>query len=227
MRLPRLSFRVSSLRVGFIAVALAFEAGACGGTTPSGGVGGISAGTGGSAASGGSFGTGGSAASAGSGGASGGGGAAGTGATGTKCSFTFDVTTLNDYGTYSPYNVEAAWIMGPGNKFIRTLELHGYYRTIHLVNWNAASHGNQVDAVTGATLYSQPQTHHDTWDCTDVNGNVVPNGAYNVYVEFTSNDTAYGYGPSEVTHVGFQVGSPQNLNPPNQRYFTNMHLVLK
>lgn len=215
---------ISSRVVGFAFVALTFGASACGpgangGPADNGGSGAIGgsggSGTGGSSASGG--------ADAGAGGSFGSGGSVGTGS---KCSFTFDVTTQDDRGNYAPRNVEAAWIMGPNNQFVRTLELHGSFREIHLVKWEAASSGNTVDAVTSATLYSQPQSHHDTWDCTDVNGNPVPNGTYNVYVEFTEDDTAYGFGSSQVTHVSFQVGNPQNISPPNQQYFTSMHLVL-
>lgn len=142
------------------------------------------------------------------------------------CQFSFDVTTHSYNGRFSPRNVEATWIEGPQNQFIKTLEVHAFFRAVHLVNWNQSSKGSRVDAVSSATL-SHSQAHHVIWNCTDTSEKPVQPGAYHVYFEFTEDDSASGPPPPKVGHVDFQVGKSQNLSPPDQQYFTNMHLTIK
>ncbi len=108
---------------------------------------------------------------------------------------------------------------------MKTLEVHAASRIVHLVNWNKASGGNKVDAVTGATLTSHGP-HHVTWDCTDVNENPVPDGVYGVAFEFTESASAFiVYPPPQLGFVEFHKGQPQDITPADQTYFTDMHLV--
>ncbi len=152
----------------------------------------------------------------------GGSGTGGGGGGPTMCQFTFSFTTQDNGGRFSPKDVEATWIEGPNNQFIKTLEKHAFVRQFYLSQWNQSSGGNTVDAVTSATECCQPQTHNVKWNCTDISGNPVPAGTYHIYFEFTEDDHA---GP--VGHVDFQVGKSQNLNPPDQQYFKNMKLTMK
>jgi PKD repeat protein len=93
-------------------------------------------------------------------------------------------------------------------------------RKQYLYTWKAASNYNVVDAITGSTLNSH-QTHTVTWDCTDLNGDVVPDGQYVIYVEFTEE---HAQGP--LTSVEFTKGSePVTITPPNEAHFINMELV--
>lgn len=186
-------------------------------------------GTGGSGAGG--TGTGGSGAG---GTGTGGTGAGGTGAGGSggsptnsgACTFTFDYTTIPGGGTYSPRNIEAAWIMAP-NGFVKSLEVHAGTRIVHLINWNKASGKNKVDAVTSATLGSHGP-HHATWDCTDLNHQPVTDGAYRIYFEFTESDSAFIIYPQpKLGYVDFQKGQPADISPPDQPFFKSMHLVIK
>ncbi len=166
----------------------------------------------------------------------GGTGAGGTGAGGTgagggtnsgACSFTFDFTTIPGGGTYSPRNIEAAWIAAPGNAFVKSLEVHAKTRIVHLLNWNKASGGNKVDAVTSATL-SKHGPHHVTWDCTDLNHQPVPDGTYRIYFEFTESDSAFiVYPQPKLGSVDFQKGQAQDFAPPDQQFFKSMHLVIQ
>ena len=76
-----------------------------------------------------------------------------------------------------------------------------------------------MDAVTGATR-SQHASHSLGWDGTDVNGAVVADGTYRVYVEFTEKD---GAGPW--TSIEFTKGpSPVALSPADLAAFTGQHL---
>jgi hypothetical protein len=208
------------------------EAGTGGVTTGMGGGGGETTGgggfgPGGTGGSGGSpdagkgmtGGAGGRGGSTGAGGTQGGGGASGS------CSLAVTVTTVTNNGTYSPRNIGAIWVTRDTGAFVKTLAVWARTRIRYLTLWNSTTsgagvNGNTVDAVTGATLSSH-QTHKVTWNCTDSNRNVVPDGAYRVYFEMTDRS---GTGPN--TFVNFTKGpTPFNSTPPDQRTFTQMSLV--
>lgn len=131
---------------------------------------------------------------------------------------TFTVRTVAAPGNYSPKHVLAIWIEDD-NGFVKTRKLRGNSKKQYLYTWVAASNYNVVDAITGSTLTSH-QTHTVSWDCTDLSGNIVPDGDYTVFTEFTS---AHAQGP--LTSVTFTKGPDAiSLNLPDETYFKDMVL---
>ncbi len=132
---------------------------------------------------------------------------------------TFKVTTLPAGGTYSPRHVFAIWIEKDG-VFVKTRKAMANQRKQYLYKWAASSNYNVTDAITGATLTSH-QTHTVQWNCTNVSGNVVPDGAYTLVVEFTDK---HAQGPFYT--IQFNKGTqPVLITPPNQTYLINMELT--
>jgi hypothetical protein len=138
----------------------------------------------------------------------------------TKLSFSVTTTTLR--GRYSPRNIYAIWVTDAQGKFIKTLAKFAFIRARYLSGWNAASGGNVVDAVTGATM-SNHGTRLATWNFTDVAKKPVPDGDYKVVVEMTDADKT---GAS--ASIPFTKGAePVKLMPADQGSFLEMSLVLE
>ncbi len=142
----------------------------------------------------------------------------------TPGTLTFSVNLTSHNGSYGLDHFVAIWIENGTNTFVKTklklADAHG--TTSHLLVWKASSASNVVDAVTGASLtdYSTPQTI--TWNATNVSGTVVPDGTYNVRVEFT---WQHGTTATSNTTVSFTKGtSAVHLTPANQTEYTNMVL---
>jgi PKD repeat protein len=132
---------------------------------------------------------------------------------------TFTATTSNPGGTYNPKHVLAIWVEKNG-VFVKTRKAMANARKQYLYMWHASSNYNVIDAITGPTLTSH-QTHTVTWDCTDVNGNIVADGDYTVILEFTDK---HAQGP--FVQVNFTKGTePVTLNPANQTYIKNISLT--
>jgi YD repeat-containing protein len=132
---------------------------------------------------------------------------------------TFTVRTVNAGGNYAPKHVFAIWIEDM-NGFVKTRKAMANQRKQYLYTWKTASNYNVVDAITGSTLTSH-QTHTVTWDCTDLDGNLVPDGDYQIWVEFTSQ---HAQGPLS-THTFTKGESPQNLTPPDETYFKDIEII--
>ncbi len=131
---------------------------------------------------------------------------------------TFTVRTVTDNGTYSPKHVLAIWVED-ANGFVKTRKAMANQRKQYLYTWKDASNYNVVDAITGSTLTSH-QTHTVTWNCTDLNGTIVPDGDYTVWVEFTGK---HAQGP--LYNITFTKGSsPQTFTPADQTYFKDIQL---
>ena len=131
-------------------------------------------------------------------------------------SFTFKTVTANDH--YAPRHVLAVWIEDV-NGFVKSRLVKANSRKQHLVTWNSQSSGNEVDAVTGATINSH-QSHIIEWDCTDLNGNVVPDGTYTIWMEFTEK---HAQGP--LHSIEFEKGTSQQILAPTATdHFINMEL---
>ncbi|APR82054.1 Hypothetical protein A7982_07403 [Minicystis rosea] len=129
-------------------------------------------------------------------------------------------TTATFGGEYSPRNVGAVWVENGQGAFVKTLEVWAVKRIKYLTKWRAASGGNVVDAVTGATR-SKHGSHALTWDITDVGGNVVPDGTYRVNVEFTEYN-----GSGKTTLLEFVKGAaPVDLVPADLPNFKGQHLT--
>ncbi len=137
---------------------------------------------------------------------------------------TFTVLTVSNGATYSPKNVLAIWVKNAQGNFVISLKVMAKARKQHLVKWNASSSGNVVNATTGATLPNH-QTHTISWDCRDVNGNLVPDGAYEIWVEYTSRNSNNGGDPGPSIKVSFTKGLGMvSLTIPDETYFKNMTL---
>lgn len=86
-------------------------------------------------------------------------------------------------------NVLAIWIEDANGTFVKTrVRYWGSSTTDHLPMWVSKSGQNTVDAVTGATLKSTTNptafgSKTITWDGTNSNNVVVPDGVYKVIIE--------------------------------------------
>jgi hypothetical protein len=128
--------------------------------------------------------------------------------------------TVSFQGKYAPRNVGAAWVADGQDVFVKTLELWAVKRVKYLEKWKGVSGGNVVDAITRATRSSHG-SHALTWDMTDVRGDVVPDGVYRVYVEFTEQN-----GAGKWTFLEFVKGAtPVASSAPDLPNFTEQHLT--
>lgn len=129
---------------------------------------------------------------------------------------TFSFKTVTQNGTYAPKHVLAAWIEKDG-VFVKTRLVRANNRKQYLYTWKARSNSNETDAVTGATIASH-QTMDIAWDCNDLDGVVVPDGDYVLWVEFTEK---HAQGP--LTSVTFTKGTESvHLTPLDGTNFINM-----
>lgn len=96
--------------------------------------------------------------------------------------FTLSLYTTST-GGYSPKHLVAIWIESSSPAFVKTKLLQCSGSNLdHLGLWTSRTGSNLVDATSGATL----QTHGNitvNWNGTAVNGTLVPDGTYNVWVE--------------------------------------------
>jgi flagellar hook assembly protein FlgD len=137
---------------------------------------------------------------------------------------TFTVLTVTNGATYSPKNVLAIWVKDAVGNFVISRKVMAANRKQHLVKWVASSSNNSVNAITGATLPSH-QTHTISWDCRDVSGNLVPDGTYEIWVEYTERNSASGGAVGPSTKIVFTKGPDVvSLTPPDETYFKNMAL---
>lgn len=134
----------------------------------------------------------------------------------------FTVRTSAPGGQFAPRNVGAIWIEEGSGQFVKTLERWGKTRAKWLKAFNAASDGNLVDAVTGATQLAHT-THEVVWDLEDVHACEVPHGSYRVAIELTDRS---GAGPTlYVPFVKDDQGS--YLMPSDAPTFHDLVIELK
>lgn len=143
----------------------------------------------------------------------------------TAGTLTVTATTSNAGGNYAPRNIVAIWIETEQGNFVKTLLAYAANRKTHLNTWEASTTAagsafNVVDAITGATRNSH-DTRTCTWDGTDVNGNVVPDGNYKVRMELTDKNATGNF--SSFTFVKDTL--VQNLAPLNVPSFSSISIV--
>ena len=102
-------------------------------------------------------------------------------------------TSATSGGSYIPRNVEAIWIEDSSGRFVKSLLVYAAARISELTNWNTASAGNKVDALTGATQ-STHGVRTCTWNGTNVLGVVVADGTYTVKMELTDKNSTGNVG---------------------------------
>ena len=138
----------------------------------------------------------------------------------TEGTITFTVRTVTDNGNYSPKHVLAIWIKNSSGQFIRSMKVMAAQRKQYLYSWIASSNQNVVNATTGATLTSH-QTHVITWNCTDNDGNVLPDGEYQFWIEYTDQ---HAQGP--ISHFSFNKStSSVNNNFTDENYFKDISII--
>ncbi len=99
-----------------------------------------------------------------------------------QSSLSVNFVTTSNGGNYSPKNIVAVWIQGPGGTFQKTIGRWANSRKSHLVAWTTAS-GSDTDAVSGATRSNHNGTLTVTWDLKNRSGAVVPDGTYTIRME--------------------------------------------
>ncbi len=132
---------------------------------------------------------------------------------------TFTFRTVSTGGTYSPKHVLAVWVEDAAG-FVKTRLLRANSKKQYLYTWKASSNYNVVDAVTGATMTSH-QTHTATWNCTDLEGNIIPDGDYDIWAEFTDK---HAQGPLK-TITFTKSPEPQTITLSDETYFKDMSVV--
>lgn len=136
----------------------------------------------------------------------------------------FTVLTVSNGAGYSPKNVLAIWVKDAQGNFVISRKVMASNRKQHLIKWNASSGNNSVSAITGATLPNHT-TQTISWDCRDLSGNIVPDGNYQIWVEYTSRNSNNGGDAGPSTMVTFSKGTDAvSLNVPDETYFKNMVL---
>ncbi|MDP2422727.1 MAG: DUF2271 domain-containing protein [Bacteroidales bacterium] len=141
----------------------------------------------------------------------------------TAGTLTFTVTTINYSAPYSPTHILAIWISNENVQWIKTRKFmaqNPIYKQ-YLTNFRNTTSGtyNAIDAITGPTIPNHI-SHTVYWDGKDVNGNLVSDGNYRVYIEFTSANAT-----GKLHFLQFVKGPlEQTLNPASQPNFTNMSL---
>lgn len=129
---------------------------------------------------------------------------------------TFTVRTVTANGNFSPKHVLAIWIEDTDG-FVKSRKVMANQRKQYLYTWVSSSNNNVVDAITGPTLTNH-QTHTVEWDCKDLDGNIVPDGEYVVYAEFTDK---HAQGP--LYSINFTKGPvPVSVSPPDETYFKDI-----
>jgi hypothetical protein len=120
---------------------------------------------------------------------------------------------------WAPNNYGALWVSDAQNGFIRTFELWAGRHINDLRQWASQTGSNQVDAISGATQSSH-QTHTVTWDCRDLDGELLPYGSYVFHAEVTEG----GQGP--YMEIPFEIGTASaDFTPPDQDGFLSIRLA--
>lgn len=135
---------------------------------------------------------------------------------------TFTVKSVTNNSSYSPKNVLAIWIKDASGNFVVSLKVMANARKQHLVKWKTSSSGNVVSAITGPTLATH-QTHTVTWDGKNAAGVEMADGQYQIWVEYTSTNSASNGNQGPFMSLNFEKGPAiQHLNPANATYYQDI-----
>lgn len=143
----------------------------------------------------------------------------------TPGTLTVTATTSSAGGNYAPKNIVAMWIEDDQGNWVKTLLAYAATRKTHLNTWEAATTAagspfNTVDAITGATKTTHG-TRTCTWNGTDVNGTVVADGNYKVWMELTDKNGTGNFSSFSFTKDTHTV----NLTPLNVPSFSSISIV--
>jgi hypothetical protein len=129
------------------------------------------------------------------------------------------ITTKEKNVGYHPKHVLAIWVEDDTENFVKTLKIRADKRKQYLYTWNGASGGNATDAITGATINSHG-THDVSWDCTNKTGEVVVDGSYTLFIEYTSEHSQGPLTSVELT----KAADIFSIQPVDVTYFTDMDI---
>ncbi|MCG5055979.1 MAG: DUF2271 domain-containing protein [Myxococcales bacterium] len=116
----------------------------------------------------------------------------------------------------------AIWMETSQGQFVRTLASWGNVRAKWLSAWLAVSGGNEVDAITGATLTGHT-VHEVVWDLRDLHGCEIAAGGYALRMELTDRN---GAGANHTVSV--DIGTEGfDVSPPDTAGFRDMRAILK
>lgn len=137
---------------------------------------------------------------------------------------TVTATTSNAGGGYAPKNIIAIWVEDSQGNFVKTLLAYAQNRMTHLNTWQASTSAagtefNTTDAITGATKNSHA-TRECTWNATDYNGNIMPDGEYFVWMELTDKNTTGNYSSFSFTKNDIE----ELQNPANVPSFSDISI---
>jgi uncharacterized protein (TIGR03382 family) len=127
---------------------------------------------------------------------------------------------------YSPSNVVAVWVQGPGGAFIKTVGQWVAVRQPNLVAWRAAVGAvNEVDVVSNASRISHAQPLTVLWNLRDRQGNVVPDGTYTIRLELAEANSTTAAQNNQGTFTFIKGPAPQTQNNLANGNFTNVSIA--
>lgn len=142
----------------------------------------------------------------------------------TKGELSVTVTTSPVGGFYAPKNIVAIWIENEEGNFVKTLLAYANTYITHLNIWQAATYAagstyNRVDAITGPTVLTHA-TRICSWDGTNIDGEVVDDGNYTVWMELTDKNATGNY--SSFSFV--KSTDPEIVTPSNEPSFEDIKI---
>jgi hypothetical protein len=134
------------------------------------------------------------------------------------------LTTSDAGGVYRPSHVLAIWVEDADGGFIKTLKAYASTFIIHLNIWKASTVAadtpfNTTDAITGATVISH-ETRNCSWDGSDYNGLIVPDGTYKLRMELTDKNATGNYS----TFLFEKNENNFSLTPADEPSFSNISI---
>ncbi len=127
-------------------------------------------------------------------------------------------------------NVLAVWVEDNSGNFIKTrMRYWGNGTNDHLPTWKTNSSQNIVDASTGATLTSSTNptafgVKTVVWDGKDINGAIVADGDYKIYVESSWNnpEPSYNHHSTIVSYTFTKGAASTHATPAGNSYFSSI-----
>lgn len=126
-------------------------------------------------------------------------------------------------------NVLAVWIETNSGTFIKTrMRFWGNSTNDHLPTWKTKSSQNVIDAITGPTLTSSttPTAFGNKtvlWDGKDVNGTIVLDGNYTIWVESSWQSSLAGNSHNDIISFAFTKSNTQFTQTfPGDTYFNTI-----
>jgi len=135
------------------------------------------------------------------------------------------ITTTSDAnGNYAPKNILAIWVEDSQGNFVKTLMAYASNKITYLNIWQASTTAagtefNTADAITGVTRTSH-STRECSWDATDYNGNLMPDGEYFLWMELTDKHQTGNYSSFSFN----KTETPESQTPDNVPSFSDISI---